>query len=216
MDSLFDLLIWGLMIMFFFGTPLKKKKVGRNTQDLPGIPDAVDLPDLPEDPPHEHRVEDFDLPEYAEPQYAEPEYPVQQDAPQPPQSRRPQVKVYGGLGEMLLDMQKVFGEMEAASRQETERREQNRRRRQERRRVPAPQAEVSVVSEGLHSAEPVSQLVAAPAAQPITLTATESRDVPKADPAAMGRNLQLSDVQAGLLWQEIWDKPVALRRGVRR
>lgn len=222
MDSLFDLLIWGLMIMFFFGTPLKKKKVGRNTQDLPGIPDPVDLPDLPEEPPREHRVEDFDLPEYAEPQYAEPkyiepEYPeyVPQDAP-PPQSRRPQVKVYGGLGEMLLDMQKVFGEMEAASRQESGRSEQNRRRRSDRRRETAPQAELSAVPEVRQKAAPVSQLAVTPAAEPIILAATESKDEPKVDLSVLGHDLQLSDLQAGLLWQEIWDKPVALRRGVRR
>lgn len=203
-----ELLLW-LVIMLvvnaIFGGKNNKtgKKIPGNP-DIPGRPGSVELPEMPEEAPRSHRVDEYELPEiYAEPDYIEPQYAEPEPEP------RPQVKVYGGLGDMLLDMQKLFGADEAVEntprQQRTPRRNARRHRQTE---APAVQQELQFEA----PAEPaVSHLAAAPAAQPL-LMAVENKDVAVADLAALRRKMQLSEVQAGLLWQEVLDKPVALRR----
>lgn len=210
-----ELLLW-LVIMLvvnaIFGGKNNKtgKKIPGNP-DIPGRPGSVELPEMPEEAPRSHRVDEYELPEiYAEPDYIEPQYVEPQYAePEPPPQPRPQVKVYGGLGDMLLDMQKLLGADEAVEntprQQRTPRRNARRHRQTE---APAVQQELQFEA----PAEPaVSHLAAAPAAQPLLITA-ENKDVAVADLAALRQNMQLSEVQAGLLWQEVLDKPVALRR----
>lgn len=200
-----EFLVW-LIILFVINSVFgsKPKKMPGNP-NLPGRHTPPELPEMPEESRGSHRVDDYDLPEYSMAEYTEPE-----KQPSAPGRKRPQVKVYGGLGDLLLDIQKELAaaeNAEAAKKQERARRRVKRQHRVEK-------AAVAVQKE--EPLEDTVRPVAISAAQPIVLAATESKDVPVADLAALRQQMQLSEVQAGLLWQEILDKPVALRRGARR
>ncbi len=209
-----EFLIW-LIILFVINSVFgsKPKKMPGNP-NLPGRPTPPELPEMPEESLDSHRVDDYDLPDHSMAEYIEPEY-TEPEQPSAPVQKRPRVKVYGGLGDLLLDIQK---ELTAAENAEAAKQQRRAGRRAERRRR-SEEATVAVQAATVQkeeAAEETAKPVTVSAAQPIVLAATESRDVPVTDLAALRQQMQLSEVQAGLLWQEILDKPVALRRGARR
>ncbi len=226
LELLIDLLVFYGIFRAVFG---KKKKVkGKKRTQLPSKPREISRedeasPEYPETALYQEDSEEVclhDL-EYDD----EPDEPVNLPAAEP-QQEKPQVKVYGSLGEMLHDMQAAMTELsETVTEQTKKQTKQSRRRRMSSRRKAEPAVSMpdaacdyctgEAEAECAFDSEQHADLHAGKASKPATpLVITDSEAV-RVDMAAVQRNLKLSDVQNAVVWREILDKPLALRRNRR-
>ncbi len=188
MGSLFDIIIWLLIMYFIFGGSKKKKakQPPRPKQTKPSV-----RPDLYEIPREEPAAK-----------------PVEVEAPAKP--ARPDVKVYTSLGDLVRDMAQdfrtVLGEEKSQSgNPSAERRPRHRR---EAAVKPQPQLvdECDYCTGEVAPASVFTEHVSAAAPKAMD-DAVHTRTVETAC-----RELGLSPMQQAFVWKEILDDPVALRK----
>jgi hypothetical protein len=226
LELLIDLLVFYGIFRALFGK--KKKGNGKKRTQLPSKPREIPReeeasPEYSETAMYQEDSEEVclhDL-EYGD----EPDEPVNLPAAEP-QQEKPQVKVYGSLGEMLHDMQTAMTELsETVTEQSKKQTKQSRRRRISSRRkvepaVIKPDAECDyctgeIEPECAFDSEQHADLHAGKASKPATPLVIADSEAVRVDMAAVQRNLKLSDVQSAVVWREILDKPLALRRNRR-
>ncbi len=186
MGSLFDIIIWLLVMYFIFGGSKKKK-----TKQPQRRPKQTPRPDLYEIP----REEPAAKPAEAKPVSAKP--------------ARPDVKVYTSLGDLMRDMAQdfrtVLGEQKTQNtRPSAERRP--RRRREAAKPQPQPVDECDYCTGEVAPASVFTEHVSASAPKAVD-DAVHTRTVETAC-----RELGLSPMQQAFVWKEILDEPVALRK----
>jgi hypothetical protein len=228
LELLIDLLVFYGIFRALFG---KKKKVkGKKRTQLPSKPREIPheeeaSPEYPETAMYQEDSEEVCLHDL---EYDEPDEQASRTEmlPAEPQQEKPQVKVYGSLGEMLHDMQAAMTELsETVTEQTKKQTKQSRRRRMSSRRKAEPAVSMpdaacdyctgEAEAECAFDSEQHADLHAGKASKPATpLVITDSEAV-RVDMAAVQRNLKLSDVQQAVVWREILDKPLALRRNRR-
>lgn len=192
MGSLFDIIIWLLVIYFIFGGS-KKKKTKR-----PAQPKQAPRPDLYEIPREEPAVKPAEVkPAQTTPAQTTPAKPA----------ARPDVKAYTSLGDLLRDMvqdfRTVLGEEKMQNAQPPA------ERRPRRRREKAKPQPVDGCDYCTGEVAPTSVFTehASAAAPKAVDAAVQARTVETAC-----RELGLNPMQQAFVWKEILDEPVALRK----
>jgi hypothetical protein len=226
-ELLIDLLVFYGIFRALFGK--KKKVAGKKQPQLPNKQREMPLedevsPEYPETALYKEDSEDVclhDLEYEYEDEADEPVEPINMPAAEP-KPVKPQVKVYGSLGEMLHDMQSAMTELSETVTGQTKK---SRRRRTSGRKAAEPavakaQEECDYCTgeeqvECVFDSELHSDIHAGKASKPATPLVIADSEAVQVDVAAVQKRLKLSDMQSAIVWKEILDKPVALRRNRR-